>query len=172
MTPAPRGGRTQLKKSLVGPAGEYYVLYRLHHQGLLASLAPRGAPTVDVLVLSHDETVVATLQVKTRSYGTDGGWHMSPKHESIVQPRCFYAFVDFEPEPPVTYIVPSKVVADVIGRAHQAWLATPGKGGRPHQDNPMRRVQPNYGLALAEYPDGWLEAYRERWDLLKTELPA
>ena len=37
---------------------------------------------------------------------------MRKKHESVIQPRCFYAFVDFEPEPPVTYIVPSKVVAD------------------------------------------------------------
>jgi hypothetical protein len=45
--------RSPLERSLVGPAGEYYVLYRLHQQGLLASLAPRGAPTVDILVLSR-----------------------------------------------------------------------------------------------------------------------
>jgi len=122
--------RSQREKSLVGPAGEYYVLYRLYHLGLLASLAPRGAPTVDVLVLSPDETVVATLQVKARTRGPDGGWPMSLKHERIVQPRCFYAFVDFEPKLPVTYIVPSKVVADVLARSHQAWLGAPGRGGR------------------------------------------
>ena len=119
-----------MQKSLVGPAGEHYVLYRLHAMGLLASLAPRGAPTVDILVLSPDETVVATVQVKARTYSSDGGWHMGQKHESIALPGCFYAFVDFEPEVPVTYIVPSAVVADVVTKSHQAWLASPGKEGK------------------------------------------
>jgi hypothetical protein len=168
-----RPPRSQLEKSLVGPTGEYYVLYRLHAMGLLASLAPRGAPTVDILVLSPDETVVATLQVKTRTYGPDGGWHMHQKHESIAQPRCFYAFVDFEPQPPVTYIVPSKVVADVLAKSHQAWLATPGKKGRIRKDGEMRRVRPRYLDPVPGYPDAWLDQYRERWDLLgkATGLP-
>jgi hypothetical protein len=39
-----------------GPAGEHYVLYRLHAQGLMAALAPRNAPTVDVLVLTQRAT--------------------------------------------------------------------------------------------------------------------
>ena len=74
--------RTAQQKALVGPAGEHYVLFRLHQQGLLASLSPEGSPTVDVLVLSPDETVIASLQVKTRTYGRDRGWHMRKKHES------------------------------------------------------------------------------------------
>jgi hypothetical protein len=108
------------------------------------SLSPERSPTVDVLVLSPDESVIASLQVKTRTYGRDKGWHMSKKHESIVQQRYFYAFVDLEPEQPITYIVPSSVVADVLQKSHQAWLAAPGARGQQRNDNPMRRIQPVY----------------------------
>ncbi len=76
-----RPPRTRAEKALVGPAGEHYVLYQLYRRGMSASLAPPGTPTVDVLVLATDQSVVATVQVKTRTYGADGGWHMSEKHE-------------------------------------------------------------------------------------------
>lgn len=142
------------------------VLYRLYRQGMLASLAPPGAPTTDVLVLAPDETVIASLQVKTRTYGRDRGWHMREKHESISHARYFYAFVDLEPEAPVTYIVPSRIVADVLRKSHQSWLDTPGARGQPHRDHPMRRVLPAYSHDVPDYPPGWLYEYRERWDLL------
>jgi hypothetical protein len=61
---------------------------------MLASLAPPGSPDVDILVLSSDQTVVASLQVKTRTYGPDQGWHMSEKHEEIVEDRLFYTFLN------------------------------------------------------------------------------
>jgi hypothetical protein len=129
------------------------------------SLSPERSPTVDVLVLSPDERVIASLQVKTRTYGRDKGWHMSKKHESIVQPRYFYAFVDLEPEQPITYIVPSSVVADVLQKSHQAWLAAPGARGQQRNDNPMRRIQPVYPDEFPGYSPHWLDEWRERWDL-------
>lgn len=166
----PRPSRSALEKALVGPAGEHYVLFRLYQQGMLASLSPPGAPTVDVLVLAPDESVIATVQVKTRTYGTDGGWHMSVKHERIIQDRCFYAFVDLEPEVPVTFIVPSATVAEVLRASHQAWLAAPGRSGRVHRDHDMRRVRPAYPFEVRGYPPSWLEKYRERWDLLSMAV--
>ena len=167
----PRPERTPLQKALAGPAGEAYVLFRLYQRGMLASLAPPGSPTVDVLVLAPDETVIASLQVKTRHHGRDRGWMLRKKHESIVQDRYFYALVDLEPDSPVVYIVPSAVVADVIAKNHRAWLNAPGRGGRPHQDNEMRRVAPDYGdLEVPGYPAGWLDQYRERWVLLERVI--
>jgi hypothetical protein len=136
---------------------------------MLASAAPPGTPDVDLLVLQSDQTVVASLQVKTRTYGADKGWHMSLKHESIVGSRLFYAFVDLEPDMPVSYIVPSAVVADMLRSSHQAWLASPGKGGRKRNDHPMRRMRPSHEFDIPGYPNGWLEQYREQWDLLKTD---
>jgi hypothetical protein len=149
-----------LVKPLVGPAGEHYVLYRLYFQGMLASLAPPGTPTIDILVLDYSETVIATVQVKTRKAGARSGWVMGVKHETVTRPRCFYALVDLEPELPVVYIVPSAVVAEVVTKSHQAWLAAPGVKGQPHKDNPVRH------LAGGE----WLGDYRERWEqLLKPD---
>jgi hypothetical protein len=163
--------RSALQKALVGPAGEHFVLFRLYKHGMLASLSPPGSPTVDVLVLAHDESVIATLQVKTRT-GAHMGWQMSEKHEDISAPRYYYAFVDLDvPEGhlPVTYIIPSKVVADVVKQSHQIWIEIPGRGGRPHRRNPVRQVLPAYGLHMPdEYQPGWMDKYRERWDLLQA----
>jgi hypothetical protein len=157
--------RSKMEKALIGPAAEHYVLFRLHRQGFLATLAPRNAPTVDILVMNPDETVVALVQVKARTQGPDGGWHMNVKHERFDGKRLFFAFVDLEPESPTTYIVPAVTVAEVLKRSHAAWLVAPGVRG-PHHDNPMRRIRPRYPQVVKGYADGWLERYLERWDLL------
>lgn len=164
--------RTHLERALVGPAGEHYVLYRLHMMGMLASLAPTNAPTVDILVLNEDETIAATIQVKTRTYGSDGGWHMKKKHETLKRPNLFYVFVDLEPETPATFIVPSSVVAEVVREAHKVWLAMPGKKGKEHKDHDMRRVLPAYNFNVPIAPPGWLESYKDAWQLLHTNHPA
>lgn len=164
----PRKTRSKLERALVGTAGEYFVLYRLHLNGVMASLAPRNAPTVDILVLNPDETIRAVVQVKTRTYGADGGWHFSEKHESIEGPELFYALVDFEPDVPVTYILPSTVVAQVVRRSHRIWLNTPGKDGRPHKDSAVRRLRPKYNFEVPGYSSGWLDEYRERWEFLSV----
>jgi hypothetical protein len=163
------GRPTALQRALVGPAGEHYVIFRLYQQGILASLAPPGFPAVDVLVLAPDQSVIASIQVKTRTYGRDKGWHMSAKHEEIVEPRLFYAFVDVEPELPVTYIVPSAVVAEIVTLSHRAWLSTPGARGQQRNDTKMRRIQPTYPDEFPGYSPTWMDEWRERWDLLRAE---
>jgi hypothetical protein len=41
-------------------------------------------PDVDILVLFPDGvTVAATVQVKTRTYGRNQGWHCKDKHERL-----------------------------------------------------------------------------------------
>ena len=164
----PRKARSKLERALVGTAGEYFVLYRLHLSGVMASLAPRNAPTVDILVLNPDETSQASVQVKTRTYGADGGWHFSEKHEGIEGPELFYALVDLEPDISVTYIVPSGVVAQVLRRAHRVWLSTPGKNGRQHRDSAVRRLRPKYNFDVPGYLPGWINEYLEKWVLLAS----
>ncbi len=162
----PNVPRTTLQRSLVGPAGEHYVLYKLHRQGMMAALAPRNAPTVDVLVLHEDETISACVQVKTRTSGADKGWHMHEKHERINGPHLFYAFVDMEPAEPAVFIIPSAVVANVVRRTHAKWLSTPGKNGQPHNPSKMRRIAPKYQCPLTDLPEDWMEKYRGAWGLL------
>ncbi len=151
---------------LTGSAGEHYVLYRLHREGILAAQSPAGAREADILVFNSDG-LGRRIQVKTRTYGADGGWHMGEKHERLRDPGLVYAFVDLEPDPPIVYVVPSEVVANIVTRSHTAWLEAPGRGGRAHRDHPMRRIRPEYPFPVADIEGRWLDAYRERWDLLR-----
>ena len=161
--------RSAFAKGLVGPAGEHYVMYQVHRRGRLAALTPRNLPEADVMIVSRDGEAATLVQVKARSFGADGGWHMSEKHERIRAARLVYCFVDFEPAAPVTYLVPSVLVATVVFEEHQAWLARPGKDGRPHTENKMRRIRPRYPYPVPSAPDGWLDQWRERWELLGVE---
>jgi hypothetical protein len=95
---------------LVGAAGESSVLYRLQLLGLLAALAPPNAYAADILVFSPAMEVGSMVQMKTRTSGADGGWHMSQKHESLLHPRLFYAFVDFEPDQRVVHVIPAPIL--------------------------------------------------------------
>lgn len=162
-----RKERSRLEKALVGPAGEHYVLYRLHAEGILASLAPRNAPTVDILVLNDDETVAATVQVKTRILGADGGWHMSIKHETLIRPRLFYVFVDLQPPIAKAFVIPSAIVAKVLRQAHAAWLGGHGRKGHTRRDTPMRRILPVFRDPVPAAPPGWLDRWESRFDQLK-----
>jgi hypothetical protein len=155
------------KTSLTGAAGEYFVLYKLLRRGILAGLPPVGAPDVDILVIDESANVLISLQVKTRRKGADKGWHMKEKHEQLASPRLIYVFVDMEPEEPVCYVVPSAVVAQCITRENQAWLATPGKNGQPHNESVMRRLLPKFPYRVEGFDDGWLEKYRESWEQLE-----
>jgi hypothetical protein len=156
---------------MVGAAGEDFVLYQLHVRDLLAAQAPPNAYAADIVVFSPRMSVGSMIQVKTRTAGRDGGWHMQPKHERLVHDRLFYVFVDLEAEPPVCYVMPSEVVARVVTDSHSAWLAAPGKRGQPHRDSKVRRIRPAYEQMPGWLKSGWLDEFRERWDLVSDEPP-
>jgi len=158
--------------SLTGAAGEHFVMSELLRRGMIAALAPAGVPNCDILVTDEIGDQLCAVQVKTRrGKGSDRGWHMSKKHEALTSHTLFYCFVDFAIGTggiPFTYIVPARVVAQTLGECHQAWLALPGAKGQPHNDSEFRRFLPDYAhLAMSKYEDGWLEPYRENWDVLQ-----
>jgi hypothetical protein len=159
--------------SLLGAAGEHYVMSQLLRRGFIAALAPVGVPTADIIVTDDIGDRVCAIQVKTRrELGSDGGWHMKAKHEGIRGASLFYVFLSLPTETkrlPDTFVVPSGIVAETLYTAHRAWLARPGRGGRPHRDGPMRRLLPDYskeGMEKTHGPD-WLETYRDAWGLLQ-----
>jgi hypothetical protein len=158
---------------LLGAAGEHYIMCQLLRRGLIAALAPAGAPNSDIIITDVVAEKLCAIQVKTRSAkGSDGGWHMGKKHESIVSPNLLYTFLDFGKtlvDPPTCYVVPSSKVASAVRESHALWLATPGKQGQRRKDSNMRRFLPNYdkvGLDIGK-GDGWLENYREAWHLVE-----
>ena len=165
------------QSTLLGAAGEHYVVAELLRREYIAGLAPRGAPNADIVVTDVEGMRLCSIQVKARrDLGSDGGWHMKDKHEQARGARLFYCFVDFGKTPetrPIVYVLPSRVVADVLKASHKKWLDSPGKNGQKHKDGPMRRLLPDYekifGAAHNPYPKGWLDEYRERWDRLGIE---
>lgn len=158
--------------SLIGAAGEHYVMSHLLRRGLIAALAPPGAPNTDILVSNVVSDRLCSVQVKSRTNaGSDGGWAMSAKHENLISDSLYYCFVDFGngKQHPDTYILPSKVVADVVKKDHAAWLAEPKRSGDARKDSSMRRLKPDHSKNLgssSEYSLGWLEPYRENWEFL------
>jgi hypothetical protein len=162
--------------SLIGVAGEHYVLCELLRQGYIAALAPAGVPNADIVVTNVEGSRLCSVQVKTRrGVGADGGWHMKAKHETIRGDRYFYCFVDFqEPQKvrPIVYVMPSTIVAEAIAAAHDKWLKSPGLKGHVRKDGTMRRLLPDYAKTWSvnnPYPAGWLECYRDAWSVLKLE---
>ena len=157
-------------KSLLGAAAEHYVMSQLLRRGKLAALAPIGMPFADIIVSDHIGSALSAVQVKARTKGVDGGWHMSVKHEKVDQTFVLYCFVDFGTDlttQPRCWVVPSGVVAKALIASYQAWLSKPGKGGRPHKDHDMRRLRPSYSdLGLPNYGNGWLDQYENAWGLI------
>ena len=165
---------------IVGAAGEHHVLSQLLRRGWIATLAPDGAPNMDILVTDENSKKLCAIQVKTRrDIGRDRGWHMRPKHETMIARDLFYVFVDVGRRPSdrtVSYVLPSKVVADSIRRCHQVWLATPGRHGQPHKDSDLRRLVPDNShikpitakgkAVIDQYRSGWLDQYLENWSVL------
>jgi hypothetical protein len=143
---------------------------QLLRRGMIAALAPAGVPNIDIVVTDRIGDRLCAIQVKTRTEkGSDGGWHMKPKHEELSSPNSFYCFVDFGAsltEQPKCWVVPSAVVADALRTTHRAWLNMPGKKGQAHKDSNVRRLLPHYKVLESQYPLGWLDQYREAWALL------
>ena len=138
----------KISSTIVGAAGEIHVLSQLLRRGWIAALAPDGAPNMDILVTDENNQKLCAIQVKTRrDIGSDRGWHMRRKHEDLVAEDLFYVFVNVgkQPtDPTLCHILSSSVVAACVRDTHQVWLETPGRGGLPHNDGPLRRLLPDY----------------------------
>jgi hypothetical protein len=85
------------------------------------------------------------------------------------------------------YVVPSKVVAHVCKRSHECWLEIPSVNGKERGKTEIRRLLPQYKLPfylqkkgykptkhhqkfLKEYGEGWMEKYRNAWNLLAGKI--
>jgi hypothetical protein len=153
----------------IGAAAEHYVMCQLLRRQFIAALAPKGVPEIDILVTDRGGNSLAEVQVKGRQYSRDGGWMMGEKHETLIRPRLFYCMVDFGEglnDQPKCWILPSAKMADVLKKSHQAWLDTPGRGGRAHQSSKMRRLTHSYGYESYSLADGWLGEYLDAWSQL------
>jgi hypothetical protein len=166
-----RMGENSPSSTILGAAGEHFVMCQLLRRNMIAALAPTGVPNTDIVVTDNLGDRLCAIQVKVRrELGSDGGWHMGEKHETLVSPNLFYCFVNFGSslvDQPKTWVIPSEIVAQSIRYMYGHWLATPGKNDRPHRDGNFRRFLPEY-KPLSDYKMGWLNPYFENWRSLEA----
>jgi len=167
---------SERNSTLIGAAGEHYVMSILLRQNLICTLAPVGAPDFDILITERDGKKVSTIQVKTTT-GNTGGWQMREKHEKPIA-GMFYCFVNFWHETdklPECYIVPSEKVANILQNDHQSWVNTPAKNGKTRNNGDMRKLCRDHTKNLGsntEYCEGWLNKYKNNWDQLRSKKDA
>jgi hypothetical protein len=147
--------RSRLTSILTGVSGEYFVAAELSRRGYVASITLRNTRGIDILASNADATKSVGIQVKTRQdAGTE--WVLTKKAEDLpegdVAENLFYVFVSLNGgAAPSFHIVSRRKVAQYIKANHQQWLRTPGRGGRAHVDNPMRKFADPAG----EFRDAW-----------------
>lgn len=116
------------ESTLLGAAGEHYIMCELLRRGFIAALAPQGVPNADILVTDLEGSRLCSIQVKARrDKGSDGGWHMKKKHEELQADRLLYCFVDFGKEVsdrPSVYVIPSADVARILRESHEKRTGT------------------------------------------------
>ena len=126
---------------LTGVSGEYFVAAELSRRGYIASITLRNTKGIDILVSNANASMSATIQVKTHQ-GSRKRWTLNRKAEDYFADNLFYVFVNLnQDQSPDFHVVPSKVVATTVKKGHAKWLATPGRAGRRHKDNPIRTFQ-------------------------------
>ena len=131
-----------------GNAGEYFVAGELERHGFTAAIPMSNAKDFDILAINRDTYKQFAVQVKTTSYKTKT-WTLSVKNESIEGDNIVYFFVSLnELDEPEYHIVPSKIVAKTIKKEHAEWLATPGRQGQQHNDNPIRKFSDSEDIYL------------------------
>lgn len=147
--------QSRLTSVLSGVSGEYFVAAELSRRGYVASITLRNTRGIDILASNANATKSVGIQVKTRQdAGTE--WVLTKKAEELpegdVAQNLFYVFVSLNGQSaPSFHIVSRKTVAQYIRDNHQRWLSTPGRGGRAHVDNPMRK----FADPAAKYRDAW-----------------
>ena len=151
--------------TVVGNAGEYLVVGELLRRGLIAALAPRNAPGVDVLVTNGRMSV--NVRVKTKTDAANSWvWIRSKGEKGVIFKNLigrgdFTVLVDLhDPDHlPEFYVLPTSELDALLREDFDKWLHQPGKRGKPHNpDNPMHRYgysRDQRELLEKKYRNGW-----------------
>lgn len=158
------------EKSTRGNASQFFVAGELCRRGYSAVVTMGNTPNTDILCSNIEGTRFVHIQVKTFVPGRRT-CSVGMKSEKYFGKNFFWVLGGI-PEPDsksdfIYYIIPSSTLAKETIKAHQAWLKTPGKNGRVHNDSAVRTV------TLPPYKNfiGWdVSEYENRWDLIEEKL--
>ena len=113
------------KSTLIGSAGEYFVMGELLRQGWLAGLTPRGARDFDILATKEHRTIHVRVKTKTAdsklfrwNLRDDGKVFRAP-----IRNDDFCVLVDLGGTAPEYYVIPSQQVEIKLQQIRKEWLA-------------------------------------------------
>ena len=147
--------------ALIGNAGEYYVMAELLKRGIIAALAPRNAPSFDILATRKNQTVKIRVKTKSQEYPI---WQYSAKKDGSIfrdlsKHRDFTVLVDLAvaTKDLKFYIVSTYRINKWLNKDFEDWVNTPGKNNRPHNpENKKRNLsQEKYAQELGKCLDKW-----------------
>ena len=144
--------------NITGVTGEYFVAAELSRRGWIATITLKNTPNIDVIATALDGNRTLNIQVKTRSSGNRQGWLLNKGIETPVPGNNFYiVFVDLkdEDDKPDYFLIPKNLFADWTSKRHKEWLATPGRSGQAHVDNPMRAFDRPQFKEFEKYHNNW-----------------
>ena len=152
---------------LIGNAGEYYVMGELLKRGVIAALAPRNAPSFDILATNRKNRAI-NIRVKTKS-GELPIWQYSIKKDgeifrNLSKENDFTILVDLGrgTSEMKFYVVPTHVINGWLREDFETWCDTPGKNGHIHSRNMKKRIldEKIHAQKLCKYLDGWDNLWR------------
>jgi len=148
--------------TLVGNAGEYYVMAELLRRNVIAALSPRNARAFDVLATKGRDTV--RIRVKTKSAQFKVWQWMADKKSGVIF-KDLQADSDFTVLVNLTrhtkdlqyFVIPTPTLNAWLQSAHKAWVKTPGKLGKPHDATSKHRAfdESKNVDRLTPYLDAW-----------------
>jgi len=148
--------------TLIGNAGEYYVMAELLSRQVIAALAPRNAPAFDILATKGARTVRIRVKSKRAQY-TD--WQWNAKEDGTIFRMLGSGDDDFTVLVDLTtarqelsfWICPTAVVDTWLRDDFAQWLATPGaKGQQRSASNRKRHISyPRFRERLRPYHEAW-----------------
>ena len=150
--------------TLIGNAGEYFVVAELLKRRVIAALAPRNSPAFDILATNQEKTVRIRVKTKTGEYDV---WQWSVKKDGSIF-RYLQSEDDFtvlvnltdETKDMEYFILPSSVLHGWLVADFEKWLSTPGKKGQQRaSDNPKRNLE-------FQKSTDRLKPYRNKWEIL------
>ena len=129
--------------TLIGNAGEYYVIAELLKRGVVAALAPRNAPDFDILATKDGQMVCLRVKTKSEEWGF---WQWNARDDGTVFKNIrtkgdFVVLVDLSKETKNMqyFIAATHDLAEWLEADFHEWLAEPGKRGKPHSEQNKKR---------------------------------
>jgi hypothetical protein len=150
--------------TLIGNAGECYVMAELLKRGVIAALAPRNAPGFDILATKGGKDVRIRVKTKSEQWSV---WQWNAKKDGTIfrhlqTGRDFTVLVDLTVDTSNMkyYIIPTNILSDWLQDDFLRFISTPGRGGKARDQSSTLR---NLGQ---ERDAERIVSYCNRWETL------